>query len=121
MLIEDKIKRLPKWAQDHIIHLERERDVSVRKLNDFCDNQTKSPIFIDDLICTGEEKGPSKKRNYIQSKRIELEYSGVYLQIICRDNCIDLNWSNGQYGSGEVAFIPVSFQAARLTSKENMR
>jgi hypothetical protein len=114
------ISKLPKWAQDRIKGLERQRETVVEKLNKFCDTQTKSPIFIDDLVCTGEKSGPSEKRQYIQSTKVEVSHSGVYLLIICRDGYIDLSWCDTKYGCKEVAFIPTSHQSARLVDKENM-
>ena len=37
--------KLPAWAQEHIKELERERDIAIRALNDYVDNQTESAIF----------------------------------------------------------------------------
>lgn len=66
----EQIEKLPKWAQERIRDLERERELSVRKLNEFVDGQTESRIWVDDLVCTGEQSGPTSKRHYIQSHKI---------------------------------------------------
>jgi hypothetical protein len=114
------INKLPKWAQTYIRNIERERETAIRVLNEHIDNQTLSPIYVDDYECTGEEQGPSIKRKYIQSNKITIEHQGVELGIILRDESIDIQWSSERC-LGDVAFIPASYQAARLVSKKNMR
>jgi hypothetical protein len=115
-----EITKLPKWAQEHIKGIARQRDAAVRALNEYVDNQTPSPIFVDDYVCTGEGRGSSSKRRYVQGNNLTIEHQGVRLYITLRDRQIDLQWGNG-VGIGEVALIPSSFQIARLVSKENMR
>ena len=115
-----KIEKLPKWAQEYIRNIEREREVAVNALNEYVDNQTPSPFFIDEMECTGERKGPTIKRRYVQTHKIEIEHQEVSLRIILRDESIDLQWS-GEKMLGDVAFIPSSYQSARLVSKGNMR
>lgn len=115
------ITKLPKWAQEHIKDIQRQRDIAVRQLNKFCDNQTESRIFVDDAPCTGEGKGPKRKRHYIQSDKVAIMHKGVQLEIICREHYINIHWGPPGYGMDEIAFIPDSYQSARLVSKENMR
>lgn len=62
--------RLPRWAQAYIEDLLREREMAIRTLNEFQDAQTRSRIYYEDHVCTGEETGPSTKTRYIQSNRI---------------------------------------------------
>lgn len=112
--------KLPKWAQDHIKTLERERDVAVRSLNEYVDGQTESSIYYDDLISTGEERGPSNKRVYIQTHSIEVEHNGVHLSLLLRDN-IELRCEDLNRAMNFVAFVPTSFNGMSLVSKENMR
>ncbi len=113
------ITKLPKWAQDHIRNLERERDTAIRGLNEYIDNQTKSPFYFSDYLCTGENAGPTSKVVYIQTNQMTVEHAGVQLDLLLRDGYIDMNWS-GEHRV-EVAFIPQMHQSARLVSKENMR
>lgn len=115
------ISKLPKWVQRHIKNLERQREVAVKALNDYCDDQTKSPFSIEDNVCTGEEKGPTNKVRYIQTHKISVENEGVYLEVMIWDRAIDLSWSSERSWTGEVACIPYSYQQIHLVSKDNMR
>lgn len=114
------IVKLPKWAQEHIKKLERERDVAIRSLNEYVDGQTESAIYYDDLISTGEERGPSNKRVYIQTHGIEIKHNGVHLSLLLREN-IELRCEDLNRGMNFVAFVPTSFNAMSIVSKENMR
>lgn len=117
----EKIKKLPKWAQEHINKIERERDVSIKALNEFTDSQTEAPFFYSEFVCTGEERGPSSKKKFIQTHQMEVEHAGVSLSITLRDGRIDVGWRAGnRFSNREAAFIPTSYMQARIVSKENM-
>ncbi len=125
---EDAIRKLPQWAQKFIKGLEQERDTAVRALNEHVDGQTKSKIYWDQFLCTGEQgRGPTSKRFYVQSDRVVVENCGVQLQIGCHDGSsmhdpgIDLQWSDAQGIGNHVALIPKSFQQAVLIAHHNMR
>jgi len=122
------ITKLPKWAQERIRDLERQRDVAVKTLNQFQDSQTPSPVFYREFVCTGETDGSSEKIGYIQASVIEFTHAGVFLRVMLsrekdpsRDFGIELSWSNTDRHSAQVAFIPKSYQQAQLVAKENMR
>lgn len=119
----DKIAKLPKWAQYEIANLRRDRDMAIRALNEHLDRETESPFYFDDLVCTGEEKGPSFKRKYVQTHKMTVKHAGVELVIVIRrgDESIDMHWNAPGQPCQDVAFIPTSFQAASLKAKENMR
>ena len=119
--IEEKIKKLPKWIQDHITNLQRQRDTAVNALNEYCDEQTPSPFYTDDMLCTGEQRGPSIKKRYIQAHSIQIKNAGVRLRITLQNDHIYLQWGGSEQDLNEVAFVPTSFQAVRLIAKENMR
>lgn len=124
------ITKLPKWAQERIKELERERDLSIRALNEFKDEQTVSPIYYEDAVCTGEQAGPSFKRRYIQTNKLTVEYEGVSLDILlsspqdnARDLGIHLNWSQTQpaRSTGLIAMVPRGYQSICLISPKNLR
>lgn len=121
----EQIAHLPKWAQDHIAKLERERSVSVRALNEYLDNQTESPFRYWDLIGTGEKfgGGPSSKTHFVQTNKMEVHWAGIELAILIREKQqeLDLQWCASAGRITEVALIPQSFQSVRLKARENMR
>lgn len=124
----EQIAKLPKWAQDEIKSLARQRDAAIRALNEYVDNQTESPFYTEDNECTGEQSGPTNRRRYIQAHKIEVQWRGVYLRVDANDfgqsgHGIRIQWSggDGRLTGREVAFIPGSYQQARLVAKEDMR
>ncbi|HDY68749.1 MAG TPA: hypothetical protein ENH85_13290 [Candidatus Scalindua sp.] len=114
------VDKLPKWAQSYIKDIERERETAIRALNEYIDNQTKSSFYIDEMECTGEDQGPSVKRRYIQTHKITVVHEKVELNIMLRKREIDLNWGGLNHSCEDVAFIPSTYQSARLVSKDNM-
>ncbi len=122
------IEKLPKWAQDHIATIERERDVAIDALNKHCDDQTKSPFFCDDHECTGEDRGPTIKRRYFQGRRIKAEWRGMTLEIMLvgdgdhqRFPGIQMQWTVDNHVLGLVAMVPTSLNTMQLVTKEDMR
>jgi hypothetical protein len=122
-----KISKLPLWAQDHIKSLERERETAIRALNEYCDVQTPSPFYFDELESTGEEGGPTTKRRYFQGQNISIDWKGVHVDIYLRmegpqgDSSIEISWDSAGHTGTEIAMIPKSFQRVALVAKENMR
>lgn len=117
------ISRLPKWAQEYITAVIRQRDVAVRALNAYCDESTPSPFRTEDLECTGEEQGPSLKVRYIQAHRVIAEHAGVELTVLIRPDepVIELSWGRPGGAPCAVALIPSAFQSAHLVAREHMR
>lgn len=118
----EQFEKLPKWAQEEFNSIKRQRDTVVEHIKDFCDESTPSSIWIDELVCDGESRGPTARRRYIQSRLIRINFGGVYLQILLREPgsgngqkpVIDLQWTQGESLNGDVIFQPRSFQAAYL-------
>lgn len=112
--MDEKINKLPKWAQEYIEKLERERNIAIQELDEYLNSQKESPFYVREF-----ELGRFFNR-YIQTHRMDVQHGDVHLSILLRENHIDLSWSNDESGSNEVAFIPTSFQAAKLVSKKNL-
>lgn len=115
------ITKLPKWAQDKIAMLERERETAIDTLNRWQDGQAKSPIANPNYECTGENIGPTMKTQYIQSHRLEITWQGIKLQVLLRDKAIDLQYSGAGAMQSDVCLVPRSYQQIWLVVKENMR
>jgi len=122
--MQEKIKKLPKWAQELIQDIGRERDSAIDALNQFTDSQTESCIWHEKWPCTGEggKRGPVPKRRYIQDYKMDFEFEGVHLTVLLReDSGIDLSYSSVDRHHGDVALVPRSFQQVYLVSKKHMR
>jgi hypothetical protein len=121
--LQDKIAKLPLWARDHITKIEREREVAVQALNEYCDTQTPAPFYCDEYESTGEDREPTSKRRYFQGHRITVEWLGVRLGVLLRkDNNgtgIDLHWED-VHSQADVALIPRSYQQVYLVAREHM-
>lgn len=109
------------WAQDRMRALERERLEAVRLLSEWTDNQTPSPIYIDEFCSTGEKQGPTHRRRYIQASKLEIEHAGVQCSILLsrkddsqREYGIQIQYSKVDRITGRVAMVPTSFQTIEL-------
>lgn len=122
----EQLQKLPKWAQDYIQNITREREMSVRSLNEFCDNDTPSPFMVEDYVCTGERAGPSSKVHYVQTNAIRVRYEGIDLRVTAHSynnqKGIGLQWGPDDLRlASAVAFVPESFMAARLVTAEHLK
>lgn len=70
-LIKDKIASLPKWARQHILTLEHQRDHSVRLLEKFMDRATPTQVWTTDY---GPTHAPVK--SFIQSNAVVMRTEG---------------------------------------------
>lgn len=119
---ESQLAKLPTWARKYIENAERERDIAIKRLEEFQDFQSKSEFFYEENYWTHRQRGPETVTRYIQTRRVICEFEGVRLEVYLRDDHIDLSWGEaGTYQSGEVAFIPTSFMQARLVHPSRLR
>jgi len=119
--MQDKIQKLPKWAQDHIRNISRQRSEAIKALNDYTDNQTKSPFYSEHLLCLGEEGKNSFKKIYFQAYQMTVEHAGIKVNIYTsRDDSIEINYSGEGYSLENICLIPDSYQRIRLITKDNM-
>jgi hypothetical protein len=122
-LIKDldfKIAKLPKWAQEYIDDINREREVILKTLNKHVEEQEESPFYVDYTVCSGEKPGPTDKRMYINTNKLTVSFEGVTLDITLRES-IDLQWYSEDRHIEPVAMMPTSFNAISLVNKRYMR
>ena len=121
-LTEEQLAKLPRWAQEHIHNLERRMDVAERTLMEFKDNQTPSGIFYKEYCCIGEGT-PATLTRFVQAESITVQAHGVRVHASINDSrkVVELQWGDTNAISTDVAFIPESFQKARLVNKIHMR
>lgn len=122
--LKQKIEKLPVWAKEYIRNLERQRGVAINTLNDSLNDQEVSAFYYEPLVCTGEDQGPTLKRVYVQTCSLMCQFDGVELRISAHHSNnevgIGLQWSSVENRSIDIAFIPKSYQTARLVAKEDM-
>lgn len=116
----EQIEKLPKWAQQLVRDLKRERESAVKALNDFLDQQTPSPFRMEDFVCTGEESGPTHKTFYVQGHAMEVESSGIRLRVFAEEKVfssrksIELKWEAVDERRNIVTMTPTSYQTIKL-------
>ena len=126
MASEGDVTKLPKWAQEHIRDLERQREAAVTALNRALDAQTPGPFYYDDNVLIGDRQGPSRKRIYFAQHEWSIccEHAGLILRVTARrdrEEVIGLQWGLVDWSTKDVAMVPVSHNAVRLVAQENMR
>ena len=109
-----RLHNLPIWAQDHIAMLERERNAAVRRLDEFADSQTKSPISYEEhLFVDGQWRNV---RRYVQTTRIEIDYANTDLSILCREggseggDCLAIQYGRERRVRSLAVMQPQSYQ-----------
>lgn len=122
----NKIAKLPKWAQDYIKNVERQRDCAVRAYEEMKDTQTPSAIYAEEMDSVTAIGGPVKRKTYLQSHAVNVKAHGIKLRVSTmygdsHDESIILSWSKADNYSGDIALIPLSYQHAKLITKEKMR
>lgn len=126
-LTPEQIAKLPKYAQDAFHALERERFCIARELAEWNDNQTPSPVTIQEHICTGNQRSSEFVARYVQTRDLRIEWQGVRLDIGLRsegpqhENAITLQWGALDPYTRAVAFVPSSFQSARLQTPDTLK
>ena len=104
------IEKLPKWAQEHIDTLERQRDAAVGQLRKFTDEQTPARIWIEDSACTGEERGPTTRKRYVDGHFLEIEHAGVHVSITLAEGEIRFSYGAKQYSISPMWLLPSGWQ-----------
>lgn len=115
----EQFDKLPKFAQAYIRDIEREREEAISNLNSWIDTQTPKPFFVEEMLSLGEGVGsPSFKKRYVEGRWMIVRHAGVEMKITLRDRQIDLSWGSDRRDMGVAAFIPTSFQQARIMTLE---
>lgn len=121
---DEQISKLPAWARERIKNLQRERDEAVKALNKWADTQTPSPFRAEEMLCTGEEQGPSAKTRYIQARALLVVHGNIELRVSlpmgASGQGITLQWGGVQRNGIEMAMIPESFQRVRIIEQSEM-
>jgi len=99
--------KLPKWAQEYIHDLERQRDVVMRDLQEYRDSQTPQPIS--QLVTTPSKNGGTDFiRRYISGHNVSILWQGVDMDVtLTQGDGIRISFgSEKRIMSGGAAIIP---------------
>lgn len=114
----EQIAKLPKWAQEHIQTLERQRREVVGVLEDFTQVNNTGPVRCRMMVSDGEaERGPSHREVRFDARWIEIEHADVKLDITLAHDEIRLSYTQLGRASGCVYLKPTSFQQFTLKAK----
>lgn len=112
-MTSEQLAKLPKWAQEEFNTLLQQRDTAVAALRKYTDNQTPSAVKIDEMLCL-EKGAPEFRTRYIQTERVQFEWSGVELSVHLSDRndrkSIDIQWESTSRMFNEVIMQPRSYQ-----------
>ena len=126
-MTKEQFSKLPKFAQEIINRLEMERDAAIRELNSFCDSQTKANFYVEELVCTGEDQGPSNKVKYIQGRKLSVSFRDINLDILLSDGSSSrdpgnhLSWNYKEMPLSLVAMVPKCLQGVVLISPKDLK
>lgn len=113
----EQIAKLPKWAQEHIQTLERQRREVVGVLEDFTQANNTGPVRCRIMVSDGEGVGPSHREVRFDAHWIEIDHAGVSLSITLAHDEIRVAYSQEKRASGCVYLKPTSFQQFTLKDK----
>lgn len=125
------ISKLPKWAQEHIETLQRERDEAVRSLISHSDSQIATNYSTRDHVSLGVIKGPSCITRYFDAPHgIAVRVADMVCEVQAYPEggagkgnrpYIGVRWGGPSLATRELAFIPQYFQGAIIVDPRDMR
>lgn len=108
----DNIRKLPKWAQQHIQDLERRADSAEKRLCKYLDQQTESPFFTEDHV--------NSQRRFLQTNSVYVRNNGIELHVLLPRGVqgregIELTWHVERRGRYEdAALLPRASNSVTL-------
>lgn len=120
--MDERVAKLPKWAQERMAQLERGRDEMKRLLDEFQRGHQDGKILISEMYHDGDNTQVTDHR--LAGHRVEIEHAGCRLSVnVGRDDEIFLSWSAGTgiISLGDCCFIPTGYQQAKLVHPGNSR
>lgn len=111
------ISKLPKWAQEQMMDLERQRREAVLALEDFTSKNDTGPVRCRLMVSDGESRGPTHREVRFDARWVEIEHAGVDLSLTLAGDEIRVAYSTTKSPSGCVYLKPTSFQQFSLKNK----
>jgi hypothetical protein len=118
--VASKLNRLPRWAQDYIHDLRRERDEAVKALAEWEDEQTPSSFYVVSHVRDGEKVGAPARYRYINGGRVEFAAAGIEVAFIERRDGLDVLFgAASRTGPGQTAALfPKASNAVAIKAVE---
>jgi hypothetical protein len=114
---DERIEKLPMWAQDLIAETERQRLEAVRTLEELLDNQTPTKFYARDIISVKPGK-PEHKTFYFATSRVTCENDNVFVEIYPCDEGVQVKFWSGKQWAGGAAIIPEASNSIRVVQCE---
>lgn len=96
--------------------LRRQRDEAVRCLNEWRDSQTPAAFSTTDIIC--DTQPPRFVKRYFHGRSIEAEHLGIRVSVKLREDCISVDYTEGDDSFHKVTFTPVGYQQFELSQQK---
>lgn len=106
----EQFARLPKWAQEHITTLARQRDDARRLRDRLLDKQTPSPFYTTETVA---EPGVLPQPRYLPGvSRVFLRHQDIEAELYFDERGVGLSFVGRRFG--RVAIVPQASNVIRL-------
>lgn len=114
----EQVKKLPKWAQDYIEQLERQREAAIKAMEDAANGTTPAPFYFEDHACI-RDGGPTTVRHYVQAPWLKFDYGGLHVDFLLRehgeDKVLDIQYGpDDRLVGGKIVLEPRSYRQLYL-------
>lgn len=108
--MNERIDKLPKWARDHIKHLEIQRDTAVKELELFRDEHNEGNVVVSDLLCTHDK--PESWEFKFKGRAVTFHAYDVEVEVSERPEGVAIRWdaTGPRRTSHRVPIVLESFQ-----------
>ena len=124
---QEKLNKLPKWAQQEFVDIERKHEIAVAKLDEYINENQEGYFSIDDISTHGNKSCESSLvflKHRVKGNNMKIHFKGVELDIFL-DECsekINLSYSledqHSPFGN-DVLLQPVCHNKFSLSKHTN--
>ena len=116
----EQIAKLPKWAQDHIENLSRQRKAAVAELDEFVAKHESGAVAVR-LMTSDNDGGPTQRQVRFDAHWLEIQHEGIKLDITLAEGELRLAYADRGNRRDAVHFVPTSHQQFALRPIPEMR
>ena len=116
----ERILGLPKWAQQYVAMLRRDRDEALKLTAETLDGETQSPVYVDEwtMDCFGMRG--TKRRYFQMHHNLIIEHAGIVMRVVLRDDSLTVQYEDESRMTWDVNMQPTSHQAFALKRIESI-